>query len=64
MCSDFHKRFLNPNDDNISDDEILISEYSYKFQKQWHEKVIDYIKKCPKVLSDDEKKRLGKIYKN
>lgn len=57
-CVHFQAPFLKSSeDDNISDDEILISEYSYKFQKLWSKKIISYIKEKGVYNVSPEKKR-------
>ncbi len=66
-CLHFQEPFLkSSDDDNISDDEILISDYSYKFQKLWSEKIIKYIKEkgVYNVLLEDDKKGFVTYIKN
>lgn len=66
-CVDFQTPFLkSSDDDNISDDEILISEYSNKFQKLWSKKIIKYIKEkgIYNVLSEEDRKEFATYIKN
>ena len=66
-CLYFQEPFLKSLDnDNMSDDEILISSYSYKFQKLWGGKIIKYIKEkgIYNVLSEDDRKGFVTYIKN